>query len=437
MMRFLLNMLTEFLRRLFSSALSLLFRFRHFLFLSLLLLLIPISLYFLAPHPYTHPPSYSIFNEEWDGLSLLHSRTSSMGAKALLSIDDLSMLHGSGTLLIINPISHYSATEKQMIKEYVKDGGTIIIAGTTPSSSDLASEFGVRMGNATLVDYLSFSKRQDVPLLPFTVNGTSGFLLSKFPTIIYNYPQHSKIIIASSPHSYLDLNSNMMIDSGDLKGPFAVGVSFTYDGGRVVVIGDSDIFTNDLITKAGNSLFALSLLNSPPFFFDESHHAGEKSYPLLLLLSFRTLIRSPSFLSLLLPILLIILSLSFYLSFPRKREEAIPEKRLHEYRDLVWDIVRNARLRPEPYLWMVLMQYDRLRDRLLMEFDPFKKRMENRKLARLASQRYGWDEMDLRSLLDRCDDLREGRVSSISFTEANELCRRMRSYITKLSRRRF
>ena len=99
---------------------------------------------------------------------------------------------------------------------------------------------------------------------------------------------------------------------------------------------------------------------------------------------------------------------------------------------MVWDIVSNARLRAEPYTWLVLMQYDRFRDKMLTSIDPFRREVPNEKLAKLAAKKHGFDEAALRALLARCERIKAGEMAVTSFDEANDLCYIMDDYASKL-----
>jgi hypothetical protein len=121
-----------------------------------------------------------------------------------------------------------------------------------------------------------------------------------------------------------------------------------------------------------------------------------------------------------------------FTSAEEKRVEVQRDLKLHTYRDLVWDIAANAKLRAEPYTWIVLMQYDRFRDRLLRSVDPFRRPLENKELARRAAKKHGWDESDLAGLLDRLESIKAGESAVASIDEATALCRVIDDYMHKI-----
>ncbi len=440
-LKFIAVMLVEFFRRLALLFLRLAYLFRYPLFIAALVLLLFSFAYALVAQPYQVAPKYSVYDGDWDGTSALYAYVSgSYQAKAVFaSIDDFTALGSDSTLIVIAPERPFTAKEKISLRGFVSGGGTLILTGARGAAADLSEEFNVRFSNATLVDYLAFNRRQDFPVLPFAVGGDSGMEFMKFPTAIMIHPAAATIISASSPESYIDLNFNGAVDPQDAKGPFAVAIAEDYGKGKVVVISDSDVFTNDLLPRGDNLKFAAAIFSAYShgiIAFDESHRLGEKDDLLILLYAYREQMRDASFMLLVACVAagLMLVAHRLLTQSEEKRVEAQADLKVHPYRDMVWDIVANARLRAEPYTWLVLMQYDRFRDRLLASIDPFRREIDNDALAKKAARKHGLDESALRAALARCEKVRAGELAVTSFEEANDLCTLMDEYISKLKR---
>ena len=323
------------------------------------------------------------------------------------------------------------------MREFVERGGTLIVCDAHGHGKELTEEFRVRYSNTTVVDYLSFNRRQDFPVIPFAVGGATGFAFAKFPAVLINYPQSALILASTSPESYLDVNYNLTIDEGDLKGPFAVAAAVDYGEGRVVAVSDADLFSNDMIGRADNVVLADALLATYAtdlVIFDETHRFGERDAALLYLFTYRDRLMDVSFVAFIAAATAAFLLAGHraWAGAERKTIEAQRDLMLHSYRDLVWDISANAKLRAEPYTWIVLMQYDRFRDKLLRGVDPFRRPLENKDLVKRIARKSGWGESDLSGLLERLESIKNGESAVRSLEESTALCRVMDDYLEKL-----
>jgi len=436
---FIIGMLLEFFKRVAKFLLHAFHRLRYIFFLMLLVVLASGFVFILAAPSYLTPPKYSAFNNGWDGLSAFYSLASRHAATkaSYISIDELGTLGNETTLVIVSPERPYNAKERLALREFVANGGTLILCDTNGYGADLAQEFKIKYGNSTVVDYLSYSRRQDFPLIPFSVGRETGISYSKFPTVLLNYPHDAVVLASTSPESYLDVNKNLAVDEGDLKGPFVIAAAVDYGNGRVIAISDANIFTNDMITRGDNIIFGDAILAeyaTDLIVFDETHRFGERDYTLLYLFAYREKMADVAYMALTIAVVAIILLIAHKIltRAEKKKIEAQRDLKLHTYRDLVFDIAANAKLRAEPYTWIVLMQYDRFRDRLLRSIDPFRKPLENKELAKKIAKKYNLDESDLAGLLDRLESIKSGESSVASIEEATALCRVMEDYLHKI-----
>lgn len=136
----------------------------------------------------------------------------------------------------------------------------------------------------------SFEKRPDFVLLK---NFDSHPMVENVSSIITNYPaavvmtgetegapsgRVSGDIAWTSTRSFLDLDRDGIRDNEEPAGQFSViAVRELSENGRMVVIADPGIFVNDMIGRANNRQFAISLFEwatgggSKPIIFDLTH----------------------------------------------------------------------------------------------------------------------------------------------------------------------
>ncbi|VVC72184.1 Uncharacterised protein [uncultured archaeon] len=433
---FLAGLVTEAPKRAASKLFSVAGSLRIPILLAILFAFALAFIFILTIPPYSIPPKYSVDNEGWDGLSSFYSLASSHGqAKAAYTtLEELGALGKGTSLVIVSPDRDYTASDRAALRSFVSRGGTLIISDARGPAARLARDFAVSYGNASIVDFVLFNRREDFPAIPFSVGGVSGIFLAKFPVALMNYPGDSVILASTSPESYIDLNANMTVDKGDLKGPFPAALAAKFGEGTVVAISDADAFTNDMILRADNVAFADAVLSDYAggiIIFDETHRVGARDPALVYLFAFSDKAGDASFIA------LIVFSAGIavfavhrlWSESERKKVEAQRDLKTHTYRDLVTDIHSNAKMRAEPYTWIVLMQYDRMRRALVKSVDPFGKEVSNKDLAKKAAQKHGWDLEDLEGLLARLESIKKGESAVSSLEESTALCRVMDKYL--------
>jgi hypothetical protein len=153
--------------------------------------------------------------------------------------------------------------------------------------------------------------------------------------------------------------------------------------------------------------------------FDESHKPGTRSPGMEGALGFLKAAAEPQALMVAVPALLISAAALWWLL----REERRPA-RSRRFQGLVSDISSQALVRNEPYSWMVIVIYQRLRAILLKHVDPFERQgITNARLA-------GWVARDvpsldagfLEKLLNQCERIEKGGYVLNSFEESQMLC---------------
>ncbi len=220
----------------------------------------------------------------------------------LTSYSTLSSSAPNSVLVIIGPTEPFTSADERALESFVNGGGMLIlIADNDGTGSELQLSLksdsyypGFQYGSPMisplpLRDLESFEKRPDFVLL---MNFASHPMVENVPSILTNYPtvittgttwstsnnRVSGDIAWTTSRSFLDQDGDGIRDTGEPTGPFSViAVSQAAGGGQLVLIADPGIFVNDMIDRANNRQFAMSLFNwatdngSKPVVFDLTH----------------------------------------------------------------------------------------------------------------------------------------------------------------------
>ena len=407
-------------------------------FLALIALIVALTI-----KPYEAKKKFSSFNDEWNGTSLLYSYLVNHGyaAKVLYSrLENLKGFEKGSLLIIIGNSSSYSLDEIAFLKNFVANGGKLLIADENPK---LAESFGIKLSRGVLVDFQNYNKRQDLPLVRYSVPRVgNGVLALKFSAGILDYPENSKVLAASSKNSWIDIDKDKRINaSSDLRGRFAVAVYSNYGNGSVIVISDSDLFTNDMLFRKDNLKFFLDLLNflskdkKPLIIFEEFRLEAKKSFFAAKFLSFLEDIKVEN-----LSIAFMVFISLFYIfdkfSKTRKeaKEEVLTKPGISEFKALVKDVRKRLVRRYEPYNWIVIMKYRQLRN-ILLRYVPRKMRNEidNETLVSIAyEKKKSFDRDELIHLLRACDNITKGKHVVKTLRETKLISEKLQRYVELL-----
>jgi len=220
----------------------------------------------------------------------------------LTSYSHLRETDQNSVLVIMGPTKPFTRSEARGLEDFAQNGGRVIIIADNDGAANALQIGGMQISKAPLRDFLNFEKRPDFVLLkdfsPHAMFENVGSILTNYPAavLIENYPYYppwegyppweryhpAQILASSSELSFLDENRNGFPDQGEPIGPHAV----IAEAGNVIAIADPGIFVNDMIDRANNRQFAVSLFEyatdggSRPVVFDLTH--TEYSSPLWL-----------------------------------------------------------------------------------------------------------------------------------------------------------
>ncbi len=241
----------------------------------------------------TAPPGqdYSIYNTEWNGCSLLKTIAEGEGYQVRTIISTmhfLSRLEGSAVLIIVGSTKAFTSSEVVAVMEFVRKGGALLLADDKGFSNVLASKLGFSFDGTPLLDVGSYTKNPNYPVVALkeTHNLSRGvsYIVLNHPTGLHiGVPpegMYDAVVVAqSSSTSWLDKNRNERWDVGEeVEGFIPVVVAFQLELGRVILVSDPTMFTNDMIQYGDNMIFAANVIRwlsrestSFPVLFDVTH----------------------------------------------------------------------------------------------------------------------------------------------------------------------
>lgn len=177
-------------------------------------------------------------------------------------------------LVMMGPTEPFTEEEMSQLKSFVKNGGTLILMADndgTGRNIDISqySSNQLQISQAPLRDYGSYEKRPDFVLLtnfsnhPMAENVTS--ILTNYPSAVVestpwsSYYRVNGEVAWTTSQSFLDSDRDGVKDENEPSGQFSVIATVSSGMGQIVYVADPGIFVNDMIDRASNRQFALSL----------------------------------------------------------------------------------------------------------------------------------------------------------------------------------
>jgi hypothetical protein len=197
-------------------------------------------------------------------------------------------------LLIMQPANSFSQNEARDVYNFTFDGGTVVLAGNSVASNSLLQAMGTAItiqGQYSIRDATYNWKGQTLPvaLVNRSAVKTFGFLASLNGVAM---DQPSPLIVAANSGAHpVALTSPLSFETARLssladipvigsspsvvaKGPFVVAAAESLGAGTVVVLGDSQFFTNALWNVADNNALTANLFSNATVYVDASHWQG-------------------------------------------------------------------------------------------------------------------------------------------------------------------
>jgi hypothetical protein len=256
----------------------------------------------------TSTAALGAYNPTWNGVSEVRdvaddTETTVVIGTETADYEDLSP--NTTTAVLFSPDQQYTANETARIREFVTDGGTLLIAedyGQQTTTLLQALDTPIRVNGSILRDERyygatpAFPHARDVGTHPYTADverltlnrGTTlepatARNQTALDTLATN--ENVTLLANSSGFAYHDTNSNEELDENESLQRRPIAATSSIGDGEVVVIADSSVFLNTMLDQSGNRQFLENIVGArETVFLDYSHSGGQPPLATLLIL---------------------------------------------------------------------------------------------------------------------------------------------------------
>ena len=258
-----------------------------------------VALIISVPVLNTTKEDFSTYNTAWNGASDAKALASSDGytASTVFALSEIRS-SGGGVLFMLNPNSSvgFSASDASTLQSFVTNGGVLVLANNFGNGNAVLSGLGVlgeaRFNGSLLEDNVSKGVAAALPLI---TDVTASGLTAGVHELYFNYgtaldvPGNNVTVLArSAPTSYLLAPAGGNATVNATTGAHPVLATLDYGNGRIVLLSDPSVFSNDMLGQADNQQLLTSMFanltggnTAVPIMFDESHFASPPVFSLL------------------------------------------------------------------------------------------------------------------------------------------------------------
>jgi hypothetical protein len=239
---------------------------------------------------------FSIFNSGWNGTSELAILTYQAGkftpsfrveatgtdiSVVQLRLSEIELDPMTDALVIIGPTKSFSSTEGAIVGDFVRNGGTLLLADDFGTGNTLLTGMGASSRFAgNLVMDLAFEKQPEFSVCfdfspdQMTHNVTTALL--NYPSALTVNTSTTQTLARTSIASWMDTNGDRLQEPGEPRGPFPVLAKERLGLGNIVLLSDPSALINGMRGHLDNSLLSGNILNyisaeRSSVYFDESH----------------------------------------------------------------------------------------------------------------------------------------------------------------------
>lgn len=230
-----------------------------FLSLIVMVVIVLLALFYIPTNT-----SYSIFNDNWNGLS----RIVELGGTPLLDYESLFENPSSKALLIISQ-KNFTEEETSTLIDFIRKGGYVIVLSEHDNLL-LDRLGGIRIIDLPVLDSLYYYKSFSLPVAKALLNNTNISILLNIPKSLEVDNKWTPFIITSR-YSFTDINGNGTFDSFEERKSHVIGAYRRLGLGKVFVIADLDVFINSMLELYNNSNLIQLLRNGRELCIDLKH----------------------------------------------------------------------------------------------------------------------------------------------------------------------
>lgn len=228
----------------------------------------------------TSAGAFDTYNRGWEGTSDFRAEAESVGMSPFVATDvtEYADVTPSETVaFVLSPDGRYTDTEAVRLREFVRAGGTLVVAEDFGiHSNPLLERVGAsaRVDGGPVRDERNYYGAPDIPVAPgvATSNLTEGVdrLTLNHGTVLN--PGGARVLVETSPFAYVDEDGDAALDDDESVRRYPVVTAEEVGDGRVVVVSDPSLFINTMLDREGNRAFTRALLaGHETALFDFSH----------------------------------------------------------------------------------------------------------------------------------------------------------------------
>ena len=230
----------------------------------------------------TSSASFGAYNHAWDGTSDLRGVASETSATSQIAHDTAaySRVTPNGTVgIILSPDENYSATDRARLRRFVRQGGTLLVAGDYGGRTNrLLSALGTdaRLDGRPVRDD---QRQYRSPALPVADNVSNRSPVANISALTLNHgtvvtPGNATVLVSTSEYAYLDTNGNRKLDDDETISSMPVATVERVGEGRVFVVSDSSIMINTMLGRSDNRAFVRAILDGNRTVLLDYSHTG-------------------------------------------------------------------------------------------------------------------------------------------------------------------
>jgi len=228
----------------------------------------------------TSSAAFGVYNSQWDGAGEFRDIAADAGTNVTVgtNVSQYPTTDADDTVaVVLSPTESYSSSEQVRIAEFLRSGGTLIIAEDyRPHGNALLAAVGAdaRFDGRPVYDNRNYYRNSSFPEATPVSDApeTAGV-----NTLVLNYGTtvragNATTLVNTSEYAYLDTNGNSRLDDDEQLASRPVVTSESVGDGRIIAVSDPSIFVNVMLERGDNRQFVRNLVaNHDTALLDYSH----------------------------------------------------------------------------------------------------------------------------------------------------------------------
>ena len=239
---------------------------------ALLVALVAVCLLTLVVAGATSTSAFGAFNAQWDGSSSVRSAAETVDADPTIALETTAYGEqepNETVAFVIAPSETYTDAELARIRQFVRAGGTLVVAEDfEPQGDELLAGVGAdaRFDGRLVRDMRYHGPTTAMPRATnvseqFSATGVESVMLNHGTVVDVPNESNATTLAATSEYSYLDVDDDGQPDDDEPFRSYPVVVTEDVGEGRVVSVSDPSVFINAMQERADNRAFTEQLVS--------------------------------------------------------------------------------------------------------------------------------------------------------------------------------